>query len=80
MKEHLANKNLHGGVWRAFASRKRPFTNEPQRQLYEQLETSSEIITDSVFSFLATTASKERIVGKIYYYKFQNLITRLYGL
>ena len=29
------------------------------------METSAELATDSVFSFLATTDSKDRIVGKL---------------
>ena len=67
MKEHIATRKLRDGVWRAFASQKEPFMAELQPKLYKQLETSSEISTDSVFSFLATTDNMKRIVGKTQY-------------
>ena len=76
MKEHIATRNLRDGAWRAFASQMKPFTTKFQRQVYMQLETSSELGTDSVFSFLATTDSLKRIVGKIHWFKHRTFTSR----
>ena len=64
LKEHIATRNLRDGVWRAFASQKGAFRDQLQIELYTQLETSSELSIDSIFSFLDATDGTERIVGK----------------
>ena len=67
MKEHIATKNLRDGVWRAFASQKVLLRDQLRArytaELYTDLETNAER-NNSIFSFLATTDTKERIVGK----------------
>ena len=66
MKEHISTRKRENGVWRAFATQQETtFREKIQKELYERLESSSELSTDSVFSFLATTDRKERIVGKL---------------
>ena len=66
MKEHISTRKQKDGVWRAFATQQDiSFRAKLQDELYERLEMSSELSTESVFSFLATTDGKERIVGKL---------------
>lgn len=66
MKEHIATRKRKDGVWRAFATQQEvAFRDQLQEELYTEMETSAELATDSVFSFLATTDSKDRIVGKL---------------
>ena len=69
MKEHIYQKNLRNGVWRAFASQKETFSAQLQAQLYTELETSAELSNNSIFSFLATTSERKWIVGKVQYNK-----------
>ena len=67
MREHIDTKNLRDGVWRAFATQKVPLRDQLRArytaELYTDLETNAER-NNSIFSFLATTDTKERIVGK----------------